>query len=39
MEERMIWTAVAFSGIVAIMIVAILTGTPAPLQDDETNWP
>jgi hypothetical protein len=35
----MSWTAILLAGIVATMIVAIINGAPAPLEDDETNWP
>jgi hypothetical protein len=35
----MTWTAIVIAVVVATMIVAIMTDTPAPLKDDETTWP
>jgi hypothetical protein len=32
-------TMIALSVVVAAMIVAIITGRPGPLEDDETTWP
>jgi hypothetical protein len=33
------WTVIVLAGVVATMIVAIVTDTPSPLEDDETTWP
>jgi hypothetical protein len=33
------WTAIVLAGVVATLIVAIINDAPAPLEDDETNWP
>jgi hypothetical protein len=32
-------TIIALVVVVAAMIVAIINGGPAPLEDDETTWP
>jgi hypothetical protein len=36
---RVIWTAIVVVVIVATTIVAIVTDTPTPLEDDEATWP
>jgi hypothetical protein len=35
----MTWTAIVIAVVVATMIVALMTDTPAPLEEDERTWP
>jgi hypothetical protein len=37
--RSVIWTAIVVAAIVATMIVAMVTDSPTPLEDDEATWP